>query len=138
MSTTGRIRQLEGEAQHLRSSSDALQALTAELDKTTGACDENSRARTRLHKQLGGIDSQHAEVRRQQEAVGHLLADVSKLVATAARCMTTSSAQCHRMRSPTSLISHGSLRAQDATREALTSQRTTLADRQQAAALQPP
>ncbi|MCC6227369.1 MAG: hypothetical protein IT195_13325, partial [Microthrixaceae bacterium] len=132
--TTGRIRQLEDEAQHLRSSSDALLALTAELDKTTGACDEVEERRTRLHKRLGGTDSRREEVRRQQEAVGHLLADVDKLVA--AREMYDDIERSIPTDAQPDLTDLTRIaQAQDATREALTSQRTTLADRQQAAAL---
>jgi uncharacterized protein YPO0396 len=134
MATTGRIRQLEDEAHHLRSSSDALQALTAELDKTTGACDEVEARRTRLHKQLGGTDSRREEVRRQQEAVGHLLADVDKLVA--AREMYDDIERSIPTDAQPDLTDLTRIaQAQDATREALASQRTTLADRQQAVAL---
>ena len=134
MSPTERVRQLEDEARNLRLSSDVLRALTAELDKTTGACGDLEEQRTRLHKQLGGVDSRHEDVQRQQDAVGHLLADIDKLVA--AREVYN---DIERSIPTDALPDLSDLKritqAQDATRDALATKRTNLADRQQAVAL---
>lgn len=134
MSTNDRIRQLEDEARQLRLSSDVLRALAAELDKTALACEGVEELRTRLHKQLGGVDSRHEDVQRQQDALGRLLADVDNL--NVAREVYD---DIERSIPTDALADLGDLeritQAQDATRDALASKRTTLADRQQAVAL---
>jgi uncharacterized protein YPO0396 len=134
MATADRVRQLEDEAQHLRASSDALRALTAELDKTTGAREGVEAQRTGLHKQLGGVDSRHEDIQRQLLAVGQLLADIDQLVA-AREVYEDIERSIPTDAQPDLTDLTRIAQAQDATRDAIATARTTLADRQQAMAL---
>lgn len=134
MSTEEHIRQLEGEAESLRSSSDVLRALTAEFDKATSAREGVETKRTRLHKQLGGVDSRHEEAQRRLAVVGQLLADTDALgVAREVYDDIERSIPTDVRLDLTDL--DRVVQVQDATRDAIGTSRVAQADRQQAVAL---